>query len=270
MLERLCVVVIAALLVAPAPAGLVILGVDRQVAVSAVAENPAANEFDFDAASDSLSISGAWTGSVYADAMISLAAATADASQRSDVSGEGIECAASAATGGYTEDPDATASGEAATTLEVAFVLDAPLRVRVRAAGPPTDGPSSTQPARFQLLRTGEVVYDYLAEVGAPAIDEFIVLPAGDYVYRIDCASSFELLAPGGGGGSAAIDASLVVAPACPGDANGDGVVDFVDLNHVLTDYGAVGPGLIGDLDGDGDCDFVDLNIVLANYGVIC
>ncbi len=56
----------------------------------------------------------------------------------------------------------------------------------------------------------------------------------------------------------------------CPGDANGDGVVDFIDLNHVLTDFGMIGAGLLGDLDGDGDCDFVDLNLVLAHFGVSC
>ncbi len=60
--------------------------------------------------------------------------------------------------------------------------------------------------------------------------------------------------------------------PPCPGDANGDGTVDFLDLNIVLSNYGTTGaPGAIpGDLDHDGDCDFVDLNIVLSNYGVAC
>lgn len=56
----------------------------------------------------------------------------------------------------------------------------------------------------------------------------------------------------------------------CAGDANGDGTVDFLDLNHVLADFGLVGPGLAGDLDGDGDCDFADLNIVLAHFGASC
>lgn len=57
---------------------------------------------------------------------------------------------------------------------------------------------------------------------------------------------------------------------ACPGDANGDGTVDFLDLNLVLSDYGVSGAGLPGDVDNDGDCDFFDLNLVLGNYGGSC
>lgn len=51
------------------------------------------------------------------------------------------------------------------------------------------------------------------------------------------------------------------------GDANGDGVVDFVDLNIVLSDFGQLGQNLAGDLDDDGDVDFVDLNLVLSYLG---
>lgn len=60
--------------------------------------------------------------------------------------------------------------------------------------------------------------------------------------------------------------------PVCVGDANGDNVVDFLDLNIVLSDFGLTGaPGaLMGDVDDDGDCDFVDLNIVLSAFGTSC
>lgn len=55
-----------------------------------------------------------------------------------------------------------------------------------------------------------------------------------------------------------------------PGDLNNDGVVDFLDLNIVLSNFGAAGaPGAQpGDVDDDGDCDFTDLNIVLGSFGM--
>ena len=52
-----------------------------------------------------------------------------------------------------------------------------------------------------------------------------------------------------------------------PGDANGDGVVDFDDLAIVLGQFGQSGAGLQGDLNGDGVVDFDDLAVVLGNFG---
>jgi hypothetical protein len=50
-------------------------------------------------------------------------------------------------------------------------------------------------------------------------------------------------------------------------DANADGVVDFADLNAVLSDYGVAGSGLLGDVDTNGIVDFADLNAVLGRFG---
>ncbi len=56
-------------------------------------------------------------------------------------------------------------------------------------------------------------------------------------------------------------------------DTNRDGVVDFLDLNNVLSFFGqaAAGtfglPGLIGDANEDGAVDFLDLNLVLSFFG---
>lgn len=70
----------------------------------------------------------------------------------------------------------------------------------------------------------------------------------------------------GGGGGM-----FLAQLPhPCPGDATGDDVVDFVDLNLILSQFGMVGPGLSGDLNGDGTVDFLDLNSVLSFFGAAC
>jgi hypothetical protein len=56
----------------------------------------------------------------------------------------------------------------------------------------------------------------------------------------------------------------------CPGDSNGDGIVNFTDLNAVLATFGQSGPGLPGDVDGNNIVNFADLNLVLANFGTNC
>ncbi len=70
----------------------------------------------------------------------------------------------------------------------------------------------------------------------------------------------------------AAVDDVRIVLLGCAslsGDINGDGVVNFTDLNGVLGSFGATGaPGFNpADVDNDGDVDFTDLNTVLANFG---
>ena len=54
-----------------------------------------------------------------------------------------------------------------------------------------------------------------------------------------------------------------------PGDLNGDGVVNFADLNLVLSNFGQTGePGSTpGDANDDGVVNFADLNVVLTNFG---
>lgn len=70
------------------------------------------------------------------------------------------------------------------------------------------------------------------------------------------------------GGGGGAFIAQL--PHPCPGDATGDDVVDFIDLNIILSQFGMVGVGLAGDLNGDGTVDFLDLNAVLSFFGGAC
>ncbi len=69
------------------------------------------------------------------------------------------------------------------------------------------------------------------------------------------------------------IDTFGCVTPAgCDGDANGDNMVNFDDLNLVLGGWGTAGPD--GDVfpagGGDNMVNFDDLNFVLANWGTIC
>lgn len=58
--------------------------------------------------------------------------------------------------------------------------------------------------------------------------------------------------------------------PFCDGDASGDLLVDFTDLNILLSQFGDQGPGLAADLDGDGFVGFSDLNILLTRFGDSC
>jgi hypothetical protein len=70
-----------------------------------------------------------------------------------------------------------------------------------------------------------------------------------------------------------AVSASLlcVVPGPCPGDTNGDNLVNFTDLQTVLSEYGAiVDKGVAGDLNNDGVVNFLDLNSVLSAFGSSC
>lgn len=57
------------------------------------------------------------------------------------------------------------------------------------------------------------------------------------------------------------------VAPPCLGDADGNGVVDFDDINSVLANWlSTCPPPCPGDANADGIVDFEDINAVLANW----
>lgn len=68
------------------------------------------------------------------------------------------------------------------------------------------------------------------------------------------------------------IDNVRIIAAACdcPADVTDDGVVDFADLNFVLSDYNRSGAGFPGDVNFDGSVTFDDLNIVLGFYNMGC
>ncbi|MCA9311538.1 MAG: hypothetical protein KDA21_10060 [Phycisphaerales bacterium] len=58
---------------------------------------------------------------------------------------------------------------------------------------------------------------------------------------------------------------------ACRGDLTGDGVVNFDDLNQLLTYWASPGSTFSqGDLDGNGTVDFEDLNAVLETWAASC
>lgn len=59
----------------------------------------------------------------------------------------------------------------------------------------------------------------------------------------------------------------MTVEFTCPADVNADGVVNFTDLNTVLTSFGQSGANIPGDTNGDGVINFIDLNTVLNAFG---
>lgn len=64
-------------------------------------------------------------------------------------------------------------------------------------------------------------------------------------------------------------DGDDVVEDRLPGDTDGDGDVDLVDLNNVRNNFGYVGTDLPGDVTGDGTVGLDDLNAVRNNFGSI-
>ncbi len=56
----------------------------------------------------------------------------------------------------------------------------------------------------------------------------------------------------------------------CQGDINFNGLINFEDLNLVVSNFNTNEAWLDGDADGDGDVDFGDLNFVLSNFNTAC
>jgi hypothetical protein len=58
----------------------------------------------------------------------------------------------------------------------------------------------------------------------------------------------------------------------CPGNLNGDGVVDLIDLAELLGNYGMAEGATYtdGDLDANGTVDLADLATLLGAYGMVC
>jgi hypothetical protein len=82
----------------------------------------------------------------------------------------------------------------------------------------------------------------------------FFDLDAGGDEYHNIFGDDFEFARPAG----------------CIGDINGDGLINFTDLNALLGAFGQSGPDLPGDLNSDGVVDFADLNELLSLYGTAC
>jgi len=55
--------------------------------------------------------------------------------------------------------------------------------------------------------------------------------------------------------------------PPCP-DVSGDGLVNFIDITSILTNWGT--SSAYGDANGDGTVNFADITAVLTTWGMVC
>ncbi|MGP1309668.1 MAG: hypothetical protein ACTS27_05670 [Phycisphaerales bacterium] len=102
-----------------------------------------------------------------------------------------------------------------------------------------------------QFATTGAMQYYFVFETRASFPGGRIETPVTFYADHFGFYHEAQALGPAG----------------VPGDTNGDGVVNFADLNTVLTQFGMTGAGLAGDVTADGLVNFADLNTVLSNFG---
>jgi hypothetical protein len=77
--------------------------------------------------------------------------------------------------------------------------------------------------------------------------------PAGDLIYLTNTSADFAV-------------------PACPGDVDGDNLVNITDLGILLSNFGLLAGAKLeqGDLSGDGAVNITDLGILLSHFGESC
>jgi hypothetical protein len=86
-----------------------------------------------------------------------------------------------------------------------------------------------------------------------------------DYVYPCNSVTQVSVMATDVCGNVNSCDINIRVN--CPGDVDGNGVVDVVDFLALNSDYGNVCVGCPSDLNGDGIVDINDFLLLNSNYG---
>ncbi|MGD9693556.1 MAG: S8 family serine peptidase [Phycisphaerales bacterium] len=187
------------------------------------------------------------------------------------------------ATGAF--DPDITSEEFALATQENFTARTGPAFAGTITA-PPTIAPGATFTLTLNLQNSGDLrAHATLATLSGIQVNGNPIQNAGSIGAGLTNAISWSVQAPVVAGPvavnfainsdsygesfSASLPFTLMIG-GCPGDANGDMIVNFADLNIILSQYGQTGVGLQGDVNGDGVVNFADLNIVLSNFGLVC
>jgi hypothetical protein len=118
----------------------------------------------------------------------------------------------------------------------------------------------------FQVLQgpSGSIVLSTAASAAAGSTEAVsnLSLPASDtYTIRVYPSTTTDDVQ------MYALSVTLNLAPATPGDMNGDDVVDGADLGILLALWGPITCGNNGDFNDDCKVDGADLGVLLANWG---
>ncbi len=148
--------------------------------------------------------------------------------------------------------------------------FDCGVQLRLTPGGPVVEEAYGSHPALPQVMANDDYIsgwFDLEPFDVAGLLGEWVIDVGVEWFGSTGASDAFEFrLEPAG------LRLQLIRGASCPGDTNQDRIVDFVDLNRVLGEYGQSSfPGeLFGDLDDNGEVDFVDLNMVLGFYGSRC
>src|SRR5262249_42299509 len=121
----------------------------------------------------------------------------------------------------------------------------------------------------------GQVVLTLIPNAGA--LMNLTGIPTALAAGNADLSGPVDLVGVGaetGGGQDAQATGGFITVfiahpETCPGDANGDGVVDGNDLGILLSSWGRLGENP-SDFNGDGIVDGADLAVILGNWGRGC
>lgn len=133
---------------------------------------------------------------------------------------------------------------------------------------------SSQGQATDFIASGGTFTFGGVAEPFTFAVPDLEMLTQNLYVWGLTFAEAAYTALPGISWGIVPVGDPLakvtIGAGGCAGDANGDNMVSFPDLNAVLSTFGQSGSCLSGDVNRDGAVNFTDLNIVLSAFGTSC